>query len=184
MRTIPIRREHAPAPSQTTVNQQPPSGSPQSQDTVRALVGEFFDEQKLELAGKSDAERTRRLRKVLGVLAFVAFVAFVACAAVWILPSFHGPTAPRVSPDQVDAGARMTLFLAGERIRSFRQSHGVLPRSLAAAFVDSTGLAYVRGPDTTFELSTVANGKRITYLSTMRIADFLGASLPVLSRAP
>ncbi len=160
------------------MNQPPPSGSPQSQDTVRALVGEFFDEKKLELAEKSAVERTQRPRKVLGVLAFVA------CAAVWILPSFYGPTAPGVSPDQVDAGARMTLFLAGERIRSFRRSHGMLPRSLAAAFVDSTGLAYVRGSDTTFELSTEANGKRISYLSNMRNAEFLGPSLQILSGAP
>jgi hypothetical protein len=160
------------------VDHTPPSASPQSQDTVRALVGEFLDQKKVEVAEKSAVEATQRLRKVLGVLAFVA------CGAVWILPSFFGPSAPRISPDQAEAGARMTLFLAGERLWSFRRTHGTLPRSLAAAFVDSTGLTYSRGSDSTFELSTDANGNRIIYRSTMRNADLLGPSLRILSAAP
>jgi len=99
---------------------------------------------------------------------------------VWILPSFYGPSEERVSPERLEAGARMTLFLASERVRAFERAHGRRPFYLTEAGVDTTGISY-QSTLTKFELSMTTNGERVTYRSAMSNPEFLGATLQVLA---
>jgi hypothetical protein len=157
------------------VNPTPSPGSPQPSETVRSLVGEFLDEKRRETTDSSLVDPRGRARTALLV------VALITCAIVWILPSLYKPPVETPSPQRVEAGTRMTLFLASERVRSYRHSHGALPATLAEAGVDSTGLTYQRANDSTFEVTGQSGGQIITYRSNMNNSAFLGDALQILS---
>lgn len=149
-----------------------------SSDKVGALVGEFLAEQKrqtLELQA-IEARRGKKRRPAL------ALTLAALCAIVWVAPSMLGNATVTQSPERLEAGARMTLFLASERIRGHQRAHGRLPATLAEAGVDSTGLSYRARSAEVFELGTEVNGTRITYHSTMHTAAFLGSTLEILGR--
>ena len=153
----------------------PASTSVQSREQIAALVGEYLDQKKRETKENSLVAAPRRIRKALTV------VAIVTCAIVWILPSLVKPQVELPSPARVDASARMTLFLAAERVRTYQRTHGRLPATLVQAGVDTTGLTYFRATDSLFEMWAMANGARITYRSTTNNARFLGKTLQTLS---
>jgi hypothetical protein len=151
------------------------STSAQSRETVRALVGEFLEQKKLEGDEAAKREGSPRMRAVLTV------VAVITCAIVWVLPSLYQPPVEVPSFMRQDASTRMTLFLAAERLRAYQRAHGKLPPTLAEAGVDTTGIAYWRSTNTTFELSGMANGGKITFRSSMTNPEFLRTTLQVLS---
>jgi hypothetical protein len=153
----------------------PASTSAQSRDQVRALVGEYLDQKKRETHETSLVEAPRRLRTALMV------VGIITCAIVWILPSLVKPPVEAPTPERVEASARMTLFLAAERVRAYQRASGKLPATLAQAGADTTGISYFRATDSLFEMWTTANGARIMYRSTMNNAEFLGTTLQTIS---
>jgi hypothetical protein len=165
---------HGPS-SNPTPTPTPSSGSAQSRETVRGLVGEFLDQKKLEIAEEAKRGGPSRVRAVLTALALTT------CAMVWVLPSFFQAPVEAPSLMRVRASTRMTLFLAAERLRAYQQAHGSLPRTLRDAGVDSTGIVYLRATNTAFELSGTANGDTITFRSSMTNPAFLGNTLQVLS---
>jgi hypothetical protein len=138
------------------------------------LVGEYLDQKKRETTESSLAEAPQRVRTVLLI------VGLITCAIVWILPSLVKSEPELPSPERVEASARMTVFLASERVRTYQRIHGRLPVSLVEAGVDTTGLAYFKSTESTFEMWTLANGGRVLYRSTMNNAEFLGSTFQTL----
>jgi len=153
----------------------PASSTVQSREAVRALVGEYLDQKKRETHDAAAAASPRGFRIALTV------VALITCATVWLLPSFVKPVAELPSPERVEASARMTIFLASERVRLYQRLKGRLPGTLAEAGVDSTGIGYFRSSDTGFDMWMMTNGRRLNYRSTMNNAEFLGSTLQTLS---
>jgi hypothetical protein len=170
-------RAAAPVITHFMPNPTPASVPASSSETVHALVGEFFEHKQREAQELALAEAPRRGRKLL------ASVAFVVCAAAWILPSLYPPPQPPVSPQRLDASARMTLFLASERVRAFERVHQRLPRTLVEAGVDTTGISFWRSTSSGFEIGTTVNGARLLYDSNTPNVAFLGSTLQVLSTA-
>lgn len=156
----------------------PHSPSPASRDSVDAIIGEFIAVKKQEKAEEIAAEQAGERRKKRPILA--AF-AVIVCAAIWILPSFLMPQNPPPTPERLEAGARVTIYLASERIRTFQQRSGRLPDRLSDAGVDSNGLSYRKSSAVDFELSTEVNGARLQYRSTTPPTAFLGSAYQILT---
>jgi hypothetical protein len=156
----------------------PSPAAPVTTERVDALVGEYLAEKRREDTAARRALGSKQRWSIL------TSVLVVLCVAAWIAPSFVQPAGAPPSPARVEAGARMSLFLASERIRAFHRKHGRLPGTLSDAGVDSVGIGYVPVTNAGFELWTDATGSRIRYRSSMGPAEFLGATFNILTTAP
>lgn len=149
-------------------------GQPTSNQTVGALIGEFIVEKQRE-----KEEEARRIAKSRPRSLAIA-VLLVLCVAVAGLTLFLERPEPPPSADRIEAGARVRLFLASERVRDFQRRTGALPPNLVEASIDSAGLTYWRSTDSVFEIWTEVAGRRLHYRSTMPSADFLGSAMRLL----
>ena len=154
-----------------------PTPTPTSAATVQALVGEFIESKQRERRESALADAPQRVRKILAV------VAFCSCALVWMLPSLYRPASETQSAEREEAGVRMTLFLASERVRSFQSKHGHLPNTLFEAGVDSVGLIYQVSNGAAFDLSMDARGKTVTFRSSQNNGEFVSSALQTLNTA-
>ena len=89
------------------------------------------------------------------------------------------PREPVLSQETLEQGAKLTLYLASLRVRSYLETHKRLPPNLAQAGVDSVGIGYVRASDSIFELSTRVQGTRLVYRSTLPDSVFLGPHIRI-----
>lgn len=142
--------------------------TPIATDPVGSLVGEFLEERRKERQ-EEKARNAPRKRNPLVIPLLVAIV-----LAVWIGPSFMPRQEPELTPETVEQGARITVYLASLRVRNYLEANRRLPASLSQVGVDTTGLVYMRRPDNVFELSTRVRGTKLTYRSTMPDSVFLG----------
>jgi hypothetical protein len=156
------------------MSQPTPATSRSVDDPVRALVGEFLEEKQRERTIELAKQQERKRSPVVTILAAVV------CGLVWILPSVNPPEVLAPAPEQVDASARMQVYLAAQRVFAYQRANGRLPADLPQAGVDSTGLTYWRSTDSLFELRTIAGGVPVAYRSTMNQAAFLGNTVQVL----
>lgn len=146
-----------------------PAGNP-----VQALVGEFLEEKKRETREISATRQVSRANRALTV--FSAIV----CATVWVMPSYIEPADYSPSPQRVEAGARMTVFLAAQRVLAYQKANGRLPSDLAQAGADPNGLTYLRRADSVFEIHALADGQDVAFRSSENPASFLGDAFQVL----
>ncbi|HEX9563334.1 MAG TPA: hypothetical protein VF981_05160 [Gemmatimonadaceae bacterium] len=152
-----------------------PSSAPRADVKVRALVGEYLDEKQREHSREVEAQKQPVRRSPV-----LTFFAFIVCVAVWILPSFVKPPDVAPSPARIEASARMTIFLAAQRVVAYQRANGRLPLDLSQAGADSTGLTYWRSTDSLFEIRAMAGGEQLAYKSSMNPALFLGNTFQVL----
>ena len=101
-------------------------------------------------------------------LLFCAFSFIVRPEFIW------GPKVAAMAPAERDANIRFTMFLLGQRIRSFRAAHGQLPASLEAVGERPSGIAYAVVSDTVFQLTADDAGKPLVLRSDAPTAEFLG----------
>lgn len=142
--------------------------TPISADPVSSLVGEFLEEKRKER--QEELERLKPRRRI----PFRAPLLIAVVLAIWIGPSLMPPREPVLTPETMEHGARITLYLASLRIREYVEKNKRLPVSLSQAGVDTPGLVYSRTSDSVFELSTRVSGTKLTYRSTMPDSVFLG----------
>lgn len=134
----------------------PARRAPAGRDALAySLVGEFFTEKKQE---REAAARTRRPTPPWRRIASIA--AIVACGAAWLVPSLGPRPAPAVSAGREDAGARLTLFLASQRVRDYQERNGRLPSSAQESGVSDARISYRLTGASTFTLSMMQAGKR------------------------
>ena len=145
---------------------------PEKNTPIGSLVGEFMEEKRKEL--EVEKARKRRRRSPFLVPFLVAL-----CLFVWVAPSLVPPREPPLSPETVERGARLTLYLASLRVRDYFTTHKALPENLTQAGVDTTGIEYKRHTASVFELATRVTGVRMVYRSTFPDSVFLGATLRV-----
>lgn len=128
---------------------------PKADALTYSLVGEFFTEKKQEREGAAHRRRpTPPWRRIASILAIVG------CAAAWLVPSLGPRPAPAISAGREDAGARLTLFLASQRVRDFEQRNGRLPNTATESGTSDPRIGYrLTGPNT-LTLSMTQEGKR------------------------
>jgi hypothetical protein len=150
-----------------------PNPTPVANDPVGALVGEFVQEKKKEHQ-EEKARMAKRKRSP-----FVVPLLVVVCLATWIAPSLMPPREESLSPETLEQGARLTLYLASLRVRGYLDTHKRLPADLTQAGVDTAGIVYTRNADSMYELSTRVQGTRLVYRSTLPDSVFLGPKLRI-----
>ena len=147
--------------------------TPIANDPVGSLVGEFMEEKRRE----RQEEKARQVPKKRNP--FLVPLLMALCAAIWVAPSLMPPREPVLTQETLENSAKLTLYLASIRVRSYLDTHKRLPPTLAQAGVDTTGLSYVRTSNSVFELSTRVQGTRLVYRSTIPDSVFLGPNLRV-----
>ena len=128
-------------------------------DPVGSIIGELME-----------ARAAASHRRNLVVLPLLV----AACVAAWAAPALVPPQAEALTPATVENGARLNLYLASLQVREYLATHRTLPATLDEAGGASTGIAYVRGAGSYFELSTTALGARMVYRSSVPDSVFLG----------
>jgi hypothetical protein len=147
--------------------------TPLSNHPVGAIVGEFIEEKNREIREERDRQKPRR-RNPLVLPLLVAL-----CLAVWVAPSLMPPRETALTPEVLERGARLNLYLASLRIRQYQTTHKQLPAHLGLVGVDTTGITYVRVGNGAFELSSQVLGARMVYRSTQPDSLFLGRDLRI-----
>ena len=146
---------------------------------AHSLVGEFFIEKKQEREAEARSRRpTPPWRRIASILVIVA------CGATWLVPSLGPRPAPAVSAAREDAGARLTLFLASQRVRDFEQRNGRLPSTATESGISDPRIGYrLTGPNT-FTLSMTQEGKRWFLPSTVADTAYMRDAMARLAAQP
>lgn len=142
---------------------------PAASESVSSLVGEFMEEKRREQADETAREKGRRRKNPAAVASL-----FLLCAAVWIAPSMMIPPAPEPTAEELERGARLSLYLTALQIRQFQDSTRRLPASLTEAGAATPNVDYTPGAGAAYELSTRVEGTLLVYKSSLPDSVFLG----------
>lgn len=150
--------------------------SPERHAAIQAIVQEFLDEAARERVEWEVATRPRTASRA--TLIFTSMMVLL-CAFVWIVQ----PTAPRGLAYQTphafqDASLRLAMVLERSKVEQYAEVYGQLPARLET---DST-ITYRKLSATAYEIHGVNGAIQLVLPSTESSAQFLGASLDLLSR--
>jgi mRNA-degrading endonuclease toxin of MazEF toxin-antitoxin module len=106
---------------------------------------------------------------LLAVLA-VLLVSLIA----WNLTAGRRPPVV-VSPDKVEASARLTVYLVAQAIETYRDTTRTLPRNLEDLGVDGVGITYAREAST-YTLTVEIGGTQLTYRSGESLEPYRAAA--------
>lgn len=112
----------------------------------------------------------------------VSIAAIVVCGVVWLVPTLGTRPVPEVSAQRADAGARLTVFFAVQRVREFETRRGRLPTTLAEAGVSDARLSYRRAGGNTFVIGLSEAGMRWELPSTAADSAYLRDALSRLTK--
>ena len=130
-------------------------------------MAEFLLEKKRDRDAEAAAAapKSNRIAR-LGLLAAVA-------TGAWCFP-FPPPSEPREVPFTVkQAGVRMEVFRAAQRVRLYRAQFGKLPSTLSRAGVSEAWLSFQPLDSVEFEITGRTDGVQATYRSMMTDSVFL-----------
>ena len=109
-------------------------------------------------------------------------VALILCGYIW----FGDPRwlrvaeAPPPNAQQLDAGARLGLYLISQRIEQFRIERHHLPARLEQTGPSIEGVSYAPLDDQRYSLTTTVNGAPLTLRSTDDMTAFAGGAARML----
>ncbi len=153
------------------------TGRPQSS---RGALAEAY-----ERAVKSEAERKalslavqrKRFRTRVTLLG-LAWVIIAACAiGVAMHPEWFGLGEVVETSGERDANLRLTLYVAGQQLATYKKQRGVYPDRLSEAGTFAPGLVYVKTPDGGYILKLSRGTDRVTLTSNDSLSAFLSPSL-------
>ena len=157
----------------------------QDKDYYRVLSDVMTDQkQRDERRAKSAVHRASRGSSTMpGV---VAMVCGVLSVYFWTSPpAFIQPDPfPTATVEQVEAGARLSLYFQARTINFYLRDNGRLPRTLEeAGRVESEEIQYQRQSERVYELSIPygENGARLTYRSDQDLIEFRGDAMDVVN---
>ncbi len=127
----------------------------------------------VQLAKQMESYRSRPM-----LLALIAIPALIVALYAWVArPAWvFGPDPVRVEPARKQAYTRFAMYLAAQRVESYRVSRGVLPGSLAEMDEEWAGMSYRPLGATVFELTARADSGDIVFQSDQSVREFLGQS--------
>ena len=134
---------------------------------------EYLDEVRKDAEAKAAAGMAPARRRRSQLLWLVPL--FLVLAVMAVRQRMHPRPAPAVfTPVEEEASARFGIYLAVQAVKAYRDSAGVLPRSLSAVGLDGDGVEYVAG-DSAFVLRTRLGARTISYRSGDDLAPYAGA---------
>lgn len=153
------------------------TGRPQS---PRSALAEAY-----EKAVKSEAEKKalrlavqKKRFRTRALLLGTAWVIIAACGAVVALrPEWFGLGDVAETTSERDANLRLTLYVAGQQLASYKKQRGVYPERLQEAGTFAQGLVYVKTPDGGYTLKLSRGSERVTLTSNDSLNAFLSPSL-------
>ena len=127
----------------------------------------------VQLAKQMESYKSRPF--LLGLVAIPSLILSLYAYAArpdWV----YGPQPTRFTPGRKDAYNKFAIYLAAQRIESYRAANGVLPASLAELEEEWPGISYSPS-GSTFELSVRGeSGGQLVYQSDHPVREFLGSS--------
>jgi hypothetical protein len=174
-------------PNSTRTSQPPPGSAPPHKQALYEAVGDVIrkqaEERKAEKA--AEAQRTRQGARrvspiiVTGVAILISVGAYVAIEQPeWLFPK---PLAAE-SREERDASLRMAMATTAQRIERYRQEHGRLPATLAAAGSTIEEITYEPNGTAVYTLRGRNGPVALTYRSSEPISAFVGSSFQVLAQ--
>ena len=146
----------------------------ESHATAKALVAEFMGEKQREVEELRKASTPKATRH-----AFTAALA-VLCAVAWFAPLPAPEAEPRPTARVQRASARMSLFLAAQKVIQFSAQHGRLPKTLGEARVDGSTIVYLPGQIGSFLMSIHFGQDSLAYDSSQPLRALLGDAGTIL----
>lgn len=157
----------------------------QDKDYYKVLSDVMTDQkQRDERRAKSAVHRASRGSSTApGV---VAMVCGVLAVYFWTSPpAFIQPEPfPVATVQQLEAGARLSLYFQARTINFYVRDNGRLPRTLAeAGRVEAESIVYERRSEQVYELSIPYgdNGATLTYRSDQDLVEFRGDAMDVVN---
>lgn len=155
----------------------PPAGRPQSSRSALAEAYEKAVQSEAEKKARRLAVQNKRFRTRVALLVS-AWVFIGACGLMLVLhPEWFGLGEVVETTTERDANLRLTLYVAGQQLATYRKQHGAYPNRLSDAGTFAQGLVYVKTPDGGYTLKLSRGGERITLSSSDSLGAFLSPSL-------
>jgi hypothetical protein len=163
-----------------------PGATPEKRALLEAFDSVLKTQAEARLAEARAAEARRRVRARVGVVVWGSLVVLLFTAAylwverpAWVFP----PPVAAESRALQEASLRVSLANAAQHVELYRQRHGRLPESLAAAGAHGAGIRYEAG-DSTYRLAGVNGPITLTLNSSDSLPRFVGKSFDVIARRP
>lgn len=162
-----------------------PKSEDQDRDYYRVLSDVMTDEKERERKRSKSAVR-RASRNSSAVPGMVAMVCGVLSVYFWTSPpEFIQPDPfPTATVEQLEAGARLSLYFQARQINFFVRDNGRLPRTLdEAGRVESEEIVYSRRSPEVYEISIPwgSDGTRLTYRSDQNLIEFRGNAMEIVN---
>jgi hypothetical protein len=154
-----------------------PTGRPQSSRSALAEAYEKAVQSEAEKKALRLAVQKKRFRTRVALLVSAWVVIGLCGLMVVIHPEWFGLGEVVETTAERDANLRLTLYVAGQQLASYKKQRGVYPDRLSDAGTFAQGLVYVKTPDGGYTLKLSRGTDRITLTSNDSLGAFLSPSL-------
>jgi hypothetical protein len=146
-------------------------------DVVRKQSEERAAERAAEEARRREQSRVSPIIAV-GLTIILAVGVYLGVEQpTWLFP----PPAPVESRETQDASLRISMATTMQRIERFRLAQGRLPRSLAEAGSNASGISYEQGEGDRYVLRGTSGSVQLTLKSDDSLPAFVGNSFRVIA---
>lgn len=154
----------------------PPPGAPDRRALLQAFQDVVRSEQEKKSQPPTPEPTTRRTTRSILLLTAIGLIYLIVAQPRWL---FTQP--PEEPPALREASLRVRMFVEIDRVERFFADSGRLPRTLAEAGADTSGLTYTP-TDGGYTLRGVNNGFSLTYRSGTPPREFLGDSYRMVTQ--
>jgi hypothetical protein len=148
---------------------------------IVGALADVLEDQKTKARARNEAAGPQSRQtgpfKVVALLALALVSVYLWFGSPsWLSTEKDNP----VSPQLVEAGARMEVYLTALRVEDYRTQEGRLPGSLAEAGAEDSKVEYERLDGQRYRLSLSVPSGVVSYLSTSPLEAFLGDAPQVI----